>query len=89
MITLLGLAAASIIDFDLFAVWGLHIRNHALGIVFTGLVIVGTACFWQPILGFFEGLPHKQMDCAVGRCAGCAVDCRRRRCHCAPLPARR
>lgn len=47
---------------DLFAAWGLHIRNHPLGIVFTGLLIAGAACFWQPILGFFEGLARKQID---------------------------
>ncbi|ATL69313.1 hypothetical protein [Nocardia terpenica] len=58
----LGIAATWITDFDLFAAWGLHIRNHPLGIVFTGLLIAGAACFWQPILGFFEGLARKQID---------------------------
>lgn len=58
----LGIAATWITDFDLFGAWGLHIRNHPLGIVFTGLVIAGGAYFWQPVLGFFEGLARKQVD---------------------------
>jgi intracellular septation protein A len=58
----LGIAAAWITDFDLFAAWGLHIRNHPLGIVFTGLLIAGAAYFWQPVLGFFEGLARRQVD---------------------------
>ncbi|RDI60499.1 hypothetical protein [Nocardia pseudobrasiliensis] len=58
----LGIAATWITDFDVFAAWGLHIRNHPLGIVFTGLIIAGAAYFWQPILGFFEGMARRQID---------------------------
>jgi hypothetical protein len=58
----LGIAATWITDFDLFAAWGLHIRNHPLGIVFSGLVVAGAAYFWQPILAFFEGLARRQVD---------------------------
>jgi hypothetical protein len=61
-LVVLGIAAAWIADFDLFAAWGLHVRNHGLGIVFTGLIIAGAGYFWQPILGFFEGLARKQVD---------------------------
>lgn len=58
----LGIAATWITDFDLFAAWGLHVRNHPVGIVFTGLVIAGAAYFWQPILAFFEGLARREVD---------------------------
>jgi intracellular septation protein A len=61
-LVVLGLAAAWITDFDLFTAWGLNIRNHALGVVFTGLIVAGAGYFWQPILGFFEGLARKQAD---------------------------
>ncbi|WP_327117469.1 hypothetical protein OHB12_07640 [Nocardia sp. NBC_01730] len=61
-LVVIGIAAAWIADFDLFAAWDLPIRNHALGIVFTGLIIAGAGYFWQPVLGFFEGLARKQAD---------------------------
>lgn len=61
-LVVLGIAATWIADFDLFAAWGLTVRNHAIGIVFTGLVIAGAGYFWQPVLGFFEGLARKQVD---------------------------
>ena len=58
----LGIAAAWIADFDLFGAWGLTVRNHAIGLLFTGLVIAGAAYFWQPILGFFDSLTRKHVD---------------------------
>lgn len=61
-VVVLGIAAAWIADFDLFAAWGLTVRNHTIGIVLTGLAIAGAGYFWQPILGFFEGLARKQVD---------------------------
>ncbi|MEV2226113.1 hypothetical protein AB0E01_40545 [Nocardia vinacea] len=61
-LVVLGIAATWITDFDLFAAWGLTVRNHALGIVFTGLVIAGVGYFWQPLLGFFEGMARRQVD---------------------------
>lgn len=61
-VVVLGILTAWITDFDLFAVWGLTIRNHALGLVFTGLIVAGAAYFWQPLLAFFEAYARKQSD---------------------------
>lgn len=61
-VVVLGIATAWITDFDLFAAWGLAIRNHTLGLVFTGLVVAGAAYFWQPLLAFFEAYARKQHD---------------------------
>lgn len=58
----LGIAAAWIADFDLFGAWGLTVRNHAIGLLFTGIVVAGVAYFWQPILRFFDSLARKHVD---------------------------
>ena len=58
----LGIAVAWIADFDLFGAWGLFVRNHAIGVASTGLVVAGAAYFWQPLLAFFEALARRQSD---------------------------
>ena len=59
---MLGTATAWITDFDLFAAWELTIGNHALGLVFTGLVVAAAAYSWQPLLAFFQACARKQGD---------------------------
>ncbi|MCI4674138.1 hypothetical protein [Candidatus Mycolicibacterium alkanivorans] len=61
-LVVLGIAAVWIADFDLFGAWGLNVRNHALGLVFTGLVVAGAAYFWQPLLASFEAYARRQSD---------------------------
>ena len=61
-LVVLGIAAAWIADFDLFGAWGLNVRNHAIGLVFTGLVVAGAAYFWQPLLASFEAYARRQSD---------------------------
>ncbi|MGW7534926.1 hypothetical protein [Amycolatopsis sp. NPDC054798] len=58
----LGIAIAWIADFDLFGAWGIAVRSHGLGIVFTGLAVAGAAYFWREILLYFEGLSRKHTD---------------------------
>ncbi|WP_020660056.1 hypothetical protein [Amycolatopsis benzoatilytica] len=58
----LGIAVAWIVNFDLFAEWGLAVRSPALGIVFTGVAVAGAAYFWREILLYFEGLSRKHAD---------------------------
>lgn len=61
----LGVGAAWLVDFNLFATWGLTVRNAAIGVTLTGLAIGGAAYFWREILDFFGGLYRKYTDEAV------------------------
>lgn len=58
----LGIGAAWLIDLDLFSVLGILIRDSAIGVTITGLMIAGSAYFWQEILAFFAGLSRKLGD---------------------------
>jgi hypothetical protein len=58
----LGVGAAWLVDFNLFATWALPVRNAAIGVTLTGLAIGGVAYFWREILDFFGGLYRKYAD---------------------------
>lgn len=57
-----GIGAAWLVKLDLFSVLGILIRDSAIGVIVTGLMIAGAAYFWQEILGFFAGLSRKLSD---------------------------
>ena len=61
----LGVGAAWLVNFNLFASWGLVVRNSVIGVTLTGLAIGGVAYFWREILDFFGGLSRKYTDQAV------------------------
>ena len=61
----LGVGAAWLVNFSLFASWALPVRNTAIGVTLTGLAIGGVAYFWREILGFFGGLYRKYTDQAA------------------------
>jgi predicted lysophospholipase L1 biosynthesis ABC-type transport system permease subunit len=62
MLAALGVGAAWLINLDLFGVLAVATRGGAIGVTVTGLMIGGTAYFWQEILGFFAGLTRKLGD---------------------------
>ena len=58
----LGVGAAWLINLDLFSVLAIPIRDSAIGVTVTGLMIAGAAYFWHEILAFFAGLARKIGD---------------------------
>jgi len=62
VLVLLGIGAAWLANFDLFGVWGLAVRDHAIAVTLTGFAIGGVAYFWRVILQFFAGISRKFTD---------------------------
>jgi hypothetical protein len=62
MLVGLGIGAAWLADFDIFGVWGLAVRDHAIAVTITGLAIAGVGYFWRVILEFFAGISRKVTD---------------------------
>lgn len=62
LIMLLGIGAAWLANFDLFAVWGLAVRDHAIAVTLTGFTIGAAGYFWRVILDFFAGISRKFTD---------------------------
>jgi len=62
LIVLLGIGAAWLANFDLFGVWGLAVRDHAIAVTLTGFAIAGVGYFWRVILEFFAGISRKVTD---------------------------
>jgi hypothetical protein len=62
MIVLLGVGAAWLANFDLFAVWNLAVRDHAIAVTLTGLAVAGAGYFWRIVLDFFAGFSRKLVD---------------------------
>jgi hypothetical protein len=62
LIVLLAIGAAWLADFNLFAVWGMAFRDHAIGVTLTGFAIAGAGYFWRVILDFFAGMSRKFTD---------------------------
>lgn len=58
----LGIGAAWLANFSLFAAWGLPVRNHAIGVWLTSFAIAGVGYFWKVILEFFAGISRKFTD---------------------------
>jgi hypothetical protein len=61
----LGVGAAWLINLNLFAVWGIPVRNSQIAVTITGILVAGAAYFWRPVLDFFAGLSRKFTDQAV------------------------
>jgi hypothetical protein len=61
----LGVGAAWLIDLNLFAAWGIPVRNSQIAVTITGILVAGLAYFWRPILAFFAGLSRKFTGQAV------------------------
>lgn len=62
LLVLLGIGAAWLANFDLFGLWGLAVRDHAIAVTLTGFAIGGVAYFWKVILEFFAGISRKFTD---------------------------
>lgn len=62
LLVLLGIGAAWLANYDLFGVWGLAVRDHAIAVTLTGFAIAGAGYFWRVILEFFAGISRKVTD---------------------------
>lgn len=62
LFVLLGVGAAWLANFDLFGVWGLAVRDHAIAVTLTGLAIAGAAYFWRVTLQFLAEISRKFTD---------------------------
>jgi hypothetical protein len=62
LLVLLGIGAAWLANFDLFTVWGLAVRDHAIAVTLTGFAIAGAGYFWRVILEFFAGISRRFVD---------------------------
>ena len=54
----LAVAGALVLDYSMFANWGVEIRNSDIGTIVTGLMIAGTTSMWRAAfhwLGTAEG----------------------------------
>lgn len=58
----LGVVAAVVLDYSLFAGWDIAVRNADLGVVITGLVIGAMAYVWHHTLGLIEAYGRYQRD---------------------------
>jgi hypothetical protein len=58
----LGIAIAWLADFNLWAQWGLAVREAWIGTTLTGLALGGTAILAQVILSLFTGVSRKVSD---------------------------
>jgi hypothetical protein len=58
----LGVGAAWLINLNLFSVWSIPVRNGAIAVTLTGILIGGAAYFWRSLLGFFTSLSRKFTD---------------------------
>lgn len=58
----LGVGAAWLINLNLFAVWSIPVRDSAIAVTVTGIMVGGTAWVWHALIGFFAGLSRKFTD---------------------------
>lgn len=65
MLVALGVGAAWLINLNMFAAWGIGVRNAAIGVTVTGLMIGGVGFFWREVLGIFRGFTRKVTDQAA------------------------
>jgi hypothetical protein len=54
--------AAWLINLNLFNLWSIPVRDSAIAVTLTGILIGGTAYFWRALLGFFTSLSRKFTD---------------------------
>lgn len=58
----LGIGAAWLMNLNLFTLWSIPVRNSAIAVTLTGVMIAGAAHFWRVLLGYFHGLSRKLTD---------------------------
>ncbi len=57
-----GIGAAWLIDYNVFTLFDLGVREQWIGIVFTGLMFGGVAYFWREFVGLLGSLFRKYSD---------------------------
>lgn len=62
LLVLLGIGTAWLANFDLFGVWGLAVRDHAIAVTLTGFAIAGAGYFWRAVLEFLAGISRRFND---------------------------
>lgn len=61
----LGVVATWLLDYSVFAAWGVNIREAWMGPVFSGLIVGGFAYVWHEALGALEGYGRRARDEAL------------------------
>lgn len=61
----LGIVATEVLDYSVFAAWGISVRAAWMGPVFSGLIVGGFAYVWHEALGLLEGYGRRQRDEAM------------------------
>ena len=59
---LAGIGFAWLIDFNMFALYDLGVREEWIGIVVTGLMLGGIGLFWREFIGLLGSLFRKYSD---------------------------
>jgi hypothetical protein len=59
---LLGIGTAWLADFNLFAEWGLVVREEWIGLLLTGVVLGGVAYLFHEVVGILAGMHRKYVD---------------------------
>jgi hypothetical protein len=62
MLVALGVGAAWLTNLNLFLAWSIPVRNSAIGVTMTGILMAGVGYFWREVLGLFGGLYRKYTD---------------------------
>jgi hypothetical protein len=65
LMLVLGIAIAWIGDFNVFALWGVPLRDYWMEIGATGLILGGLGVAWYELIGYFGGLMRKAQDEAM------------------------
>lgn len=61
----IGVAAAEVLDYSVFAGWGITVAEDWMGPVFTGLIVGATTYLWHEVLGLLEGYGRRSRDQAM------------------------
>jgi hypothetical protein len=51
----LGVLATELLDYSVFAAWGVSVRDGWMGPFFTGLIVGGMTYVWHEVLGYVGG----------------------------------
>lgn len=54
----LGIIATEILDYSVFAGWGIGVRNTWMGPVFTGLMVGGMSYVWPAVVSLVSSYTH-------------------------------
>lgn len=60
-----GVVITEILDYSVFAGWGVALRETWMGPVFTGLVVGAMSYVWHEVLGLIEGYGRRSRDEAL------------------------